>query len=134
MRRWLLTHRRGTKTQRMFDRWLAKLCWFAAVLVVLLSADTAAEPAPSHHLRMRDPSTLTVSNGKTYELPPGRFLSEPFFEKKDQELRRLQELETRLTAERDEYRRQATTWRPGWKTAGTAFLLGIAGAVFAFTR
>lgn len=58
--------------------------------------------------------------GKTI-LPPGYYLDQATWAKLDAEVVRLQEAETRLTAERDVYKEGA---RPAWIWAMGAFVLG----------
>ncbi len=109
-----------------------------AACVVLLSARAAADPAPSDYLRMRGPSVLTVpapsvcSNG--CDLPPGRWMAEPRFVAGELELKRLQDAETRLTAENQSFRKSAAEWSPGWKTITTTLIAGIAIGIYASTR
>jgi hypothetical protein len=106
-------------------------CGMAAALAVyLLATRAAADPAPSERLRMRDPSTLTLISGRVLELPPGRFIEEFEFMKWEIEIKRLQDAETRLTAERDSYKRSTESWSPGWKTLLGALTVGIAIGVF----
>ncbi len=105
-----------------------------ACAVTLLATRAAAEPAPSDRLRMREPATLTVASGKTYELPPGRWMAEHVFEEKEAELKAAQESTVRLTAERDSYKKSAEQWQPGWKFAVSALVAGIAIGVYASTR
>ncbi len=108
----------------------AKFVGLAAALAVhLLAVDAAAEPAPSDRLRMRAPSSLTLPSGRVLELPPGRYIAEPTFEKDEIELKRLQELEVRLTAENTSLRKSAEAWRPGWVIVVSAVLTGISIAV-----
>jgi hypothetical protein len=101
-----------------------------AVLVYLLAETASAEPAPSVRLRMRDDSTLTLKSGRVLELPPGRFIEETEFERMEAEHRRLQEAETRLTAERNSYKKSNDEWRLGWKSLVFAFALGSAYATY----
>lgn len=111
------------------------------VVAVLLLATRAAagdpvvtEPAPPGVLSMRHPTVLEVPSGKRLELPPGRFYPDPDFTKLDAEFRRLQDVETRLTAENGSLRSSASGWQPGWKTiltvAVTAFVGGISATHF----
>ena len=102
----------------------------AALLVTLLTGRAAAEPAPSNYLRMRDPSTLTLKSGRVLELPPGRFVEEKTFASHDDEVKRLQDAETRLTAENKSLRDTAATWQPGWKTLAITLATGLAIGVY----
>ena len=102
-------------------------CGLAAALVVyLLATRAAADPAPSIRLRMREDSTLTLKSGRVLDLPPGRYIEEIEFEKLEIEFKRLQDAETRLTAERDSYKKSTDQWRVGWKTLVFAFTAGAA--------
>lgn len=109
----------------------------AIVLLLVLSgaARVAAEPLPACtasdpcHLRMRDPSTLTTSDGNQYALPPGHFYDEGTNKALDDEMKRLQDQETRLTAENKSLTASMNTWTPGWFTVTLAILVGVgAGA------
>jgi hypothetical protein len=42
---------------------------------------------------------LTLKSGRVLELPPGRFIEETEFEKQEIEFKRLQDAETRYSAE-----------------------------------
>jgi hypothetical protein len=75
---------------------------------MLWSAVSRAEP-----IRLLSPSVVVTDGGSRLELPPGVFLPEADYEKLDVELRRLQDAETRLTAERDSYKSSGgISW--GW--------------------
>lgn len=80
---------------------------------------------------MREDTTLVKDNGERYRLPPGRFFDEGTFQELDQELTRLQNLDTRLQAENDSLRESLDAWRPGWLTVVASVLvggaLGVAG-------
>lgn len=105
----------------------------------MLTVTTAdADPSPAVpactsdapcHLRMRDPSTLITYKGDTFTLPPGRFLDENTYSALDTEWKRLQDQETRLTAENKSFRKTMDTWQPGWITLTIATLSGIATGV-----
>lgn len=107
-----------------------KMGMAAALVVYLLATRAAAEPAPSQHMRMRDPSSLTVKSGRTFELPPGRFIEEELFQKSEAERMKMADAVTRLTAENRSYKTSSKEWRPGWKSLCTAFALGMAYAVY----
>lgn len=106
-------------------------CGIAAALVVyLLAARAAAEPAPGVRLRMREDSTLTLKSGRVFELPPGRYIEEIEFERLEIEHKRLQDAETRLTAERDSYRKSTDQWQVGWKSLVFALTTGVALGIY----
>lgn len=102
----------------------------AALIVHLLAIKAAADPAPSNYLRMRDPSSLTLKSGRVLDLPPGRFVEESAFAANEAEEKRLQEAETRLTAENKSLRETAATWQPGWKTLALTLATGLALGVY----
>lgn len=102
----------------------------AALAVYLLAVRAAAEPAPGVRLRMRDDSTLTLKSGRVLELPPGRFIEETEFERLEIEFKRLQDAETRLTAERDSLEKSTDSWRPGWVTLTLTLATGLAIGVY----
>jgi hypothetical protein len=79
---------------------------------------------------MWDPSTLTLKSGRVLDLPPGRFIEELEFEKTEIEFKRLQDTETRLTAENHEFRKITESWQPGWRTLAVTLLGGIAIGVY----
>lgn len=102
----------------------------AALAVYLLATRAAADPAPSVRLRMRDDSTLTLKSGRVLELPPGRFIEEVEFMRMEIEFKRLQDAETRLTAERDSLQKTTEGWRPGWVTLSLTLATGLAVGVY----
>lgn len=97
------------------------------VLVVALCAVIMPCVARGEPIRLLSPSVVVTEGGSRIELPPGVFLAEPEYELLDAEVRRLQDAEVRLTAERDSYRDTANTG-PGWKGWATAFAAGFAAA------
>ena len=121
----------------------------AALGVLLLSSGAAAEPPTpepcaegssvcplprAHVVLTRHPGLLGL--GSTidgvelthYSLPLGtHILAPPAWSKLDAEMRRLQDAETRLTAENQSLRTQAGSgWRPGWKLLATTLVIGTA--------
>lgn len=104
--------------------------------MVLAASRVAAEPTnpctPSEpcHLRMREDTTLTKDNGEQYRLPPGHYYDDPTWEMLDDELKRLQNQETRLTAENESLKKSfEETWKPGWATIFAALLVGAGGGI-----
>jgi hypothetical protein len=71
-----------------------------------------------------------TDGGNDLRLPPGYYLDEPNWNKLDLEVRRLQDQETRLTAENHSLRTSLGGWQPGWKTLSGALLLGIAAGFY----
>lgn len=99
--------------------------------VVVTPADEAP-PAPvvignAGYLRLRSSARVMTDGGADLRLPPGYYLDEPNWNKLDAEVRRLQDAETRLTAENQSFRASLGTWQPGWKTLLGAVILGGAG-------
>jgi hypothetical protein len=78
-------------------------------VVALLLVTSSAYAEPVH---IRSASTVTTRGGSTLQLPPGYFLDEDLWKKLDNEVKRLQDAETRLTAENKELKRTANgaTW------------------------
>lgn len=98
--------------------------WLVALIIVLWSVLARGEP-----IRLLTPSVVVTEGGSRVELPPGVFLPEPEWQRLDVEVRRLQDTETRLTAERDSYRESASGG-PGWMGWITAFSAGVAAGYF----
>lgn len=100
-------------------------------LAVALSTRSAADDFALHIIA---PSKLETAKGTKLELPPGYFLDEPTWKRLDDELKRLQEAETRLRAENESFRKSAQEWQPGWKTLLGATLSGIAIGAYAYSK
>lgn len=97
------------------------------------AADPAPTPAPATpgvFLHIASSSHLVTSGGTSLDLPPGYFYDEQKWGAMDVEYRRLQDAETRLTAQNKSYEASASSWQPGWKTLGAAFLTGLAAGVY----
>jgi hypothetical protein len=106
----------------------------AGSIVLLLSISAAADtplPNQTDTLHFKSPSRIVTDGGTDLRLPPGYFLPEPVWKTIDLEFRRLQEQETRLTAENQSMRKSLDEG-PGWGTvaliAGT-LLVGVTGTV-----
>jgi hypothetical protein len=99
----------------------------AALGIALLSPGAAAADVPDRNL---SPMHCLTDGGTVLELEPGVHVPEVSWEKLDAEIRRLQEAETRLTAERDSYRKSASgrTWTLRGIVAG-AFAAGIVAGI-----
>jgi len=102
----------------------------AAVVVLTLcaasaaAADPAAAPAGAIHVLT---SAHLVSDGGTdLRLPPSYILDEPTWTRLDAEVRRLQDVETRLTAENTTLRASVGGWHPGWKLITSTLAVGLA--------
>lgn len=96
-----------------------------ALIVTLLSSRAAAEPEPP--IRLTVPTTVSDGAGHELGLPPGYFLTEDTWGTLDTELRRLQEHETRLSAENESLRASTAPPRWWWVAVGVA-----AGAAVGF--
>lgn len=94
-------------------------------LFLALSARAVAEP-----LHLKTPSNVITDGGTSLRLPPGYFLEEPSWERLDLEVRRLQDRETRLSAENASLRASASGWTPGWKTLGSAVITAFVAGYF----
>lgn len=93
--------------------------------VVALYAIVGTCQARGEPIRLLTPSTVVTDGGSELRLEPGVFLPEPDFQKLDDELRRLQVQETRLTAENQSLKESMT---PSWYFYVGAFVAGAATA------
>lgn len=117
----------------------------AFALVTLVAARAAAEPpplppptvaplAPGESLRVEGPSTLVTDLGGVIRLPPVLVIGREAEKKLDAELRRLQTIETRLSAENASLRDSAGWGWGSWLAVGTALAAGAAGGYWLSTR
>lgn len=120
----------------------------AVAIIALLSATAAADPAPplggiadpappppggladpgpdlSRPVRLLSGSTVRTDGGSVLHLPPGRFLREDLWQTLDAETRRLQDVETRLTATNADLRATLGGWQPGWWALLGAAVAGV---------
>lgn len=91
-------------------------------LALLLMSGRAAADEVKH---FTSPIHVTTPSGKTLDLPPGYYLPESTWNRLDAEMRRLQDQETRLTAENKSLRHSVEDM-PGWKWIAGALVIGIA--------
>lgn len=86
----------------------------ALALVALMGRDAGADenPCPDPGCRLKSPSTLTTDGGSVLRLPPGYFLDDTTFQRRDAELKAAQDQVVRLKAENDSFRKNAGTWAP----------------------
>jgi hypothetical protein len=100
-----------------------------AVLGLCVAVPTAAadDDAPIH---LTAGATCRTPAGVDLDLPPGYYLSEPKWDALDLEVRRLQDTETRLSAENLSLRASANAWRPGWRSIATALAVGLGAGVY----
>jgi hypothetical protein len=93
-----------------------------ACAVTLLPSHAIAEPEVLHIVKG---AQCTTDGGTDLRLEPGYYLPEPTWVAVDVEMKRLQDVETRLTAENTYMREQG----PGWGTLGIvagALVVGMA--------
>lgn len=110
---------------------------FIIVLALVLLAPRAAagegNPCPDPGCRIKSPSTLTTERGSVLKLPPGYFLDEPTFDRRDAELRDAQDRVTRLLAENDSFRKDAAkfSWAP--VLGGAITVVGLVSGVLIYS-
>lgn len=88
------------------------------------SAQTITLAAPLD-LHMRTASHVVTDGGADVRLPPGWFLDEASYAALDTETKRLQDAETRLTAENGSLKQSLSGWQPGWYTMASVLLGGL---------
>lgn len=102
------------------------------VMALLAARDAYGDnPCPDPGCHIKSESTLTTQKGSVLALPPGYFLDEGTFAKRDEELKLAQTLNTRLKAENESLRKSAKDSTSPWvpiiggivTTAGSLFLL-----------
>jgi hypothetical protein len=81
-------------------------------------------------LHLRSGSHVVTDGGTDLRLPPGYYLDDPTWIRLDGEFRRLQDQETRLTAQNEALRKSTSGWQPGWKTLTATLIVGLAGGVY----
>jgi hypothetical protein len=86
------------------------------------------QPMPTPHLRLSTgEGTLIGPNGKLFTLPQGsHIITGDVWHDLDSEMLRLQESETRLSAENKRLRQSVESWSPGWKSLAVAVGSGLA--------
>jgi hypothetical protein len=102
-----------------------------AAIVLLGTARATAEPINIH---IETPSTVHTDGGTDLRLPPGYFLDEGTHQKLDTEMRRLQDTETRLSAENTSLRSTLKGWQPGWIVLVVAAAGGVALGFYAGSK
>lgn len=107
-----------------------KVAVAAALCALLLTSRAVADPPPAEPpapCEEADRCALRLTKGAQTPgglvLPPGYYLTPETWQRLDDELRRLQEAETRLAAEREVLVKKA---RPTWWWAAGALAAGIA--------
>ncbi len=104
------------------------------LLAGVAAADTAVDTAQIATLHMRSPSHVVTSGGSQLDLPAGYFLPESTYDKLNTEVLRLQDVETRLTAENKTLRADVATWQPGFYVLATTFVVGLATGVYFYYK
>jgi hypothetical protein len=94
----------------------------AAVALAAMSRVAVADPPTNVHIVTA--SKLHSTGGADLQLPPGYFLDERTYTHLDDELRRLQVQEARLTAENGSLAKTVSSWQPGWVTVALAVATG----------
>lgn len=97
------------------------------IATVVFGTLIAREARGDEIWRVKSPSTLKTEKGSEITLPPGYFLDEEAWQERDLEMRRLQEIETRLKAENKSLRESADF--PPWGYV----LVGVVGVALGAT-
>lgn len=115
----------------------------ALALVVVLTVpsitsgdDGVVLPMPTPQLRLTTgDGILQAPSGLRYRIPLGSHIMNPdAWSEHDLEMRRLQELEVRLSAENKSMRATAKEWQPGWKVLLGAAVVGLSGGFYLHSR
>ena len=93
------------------------------------AAAVAADPAPGAPIHVQTESQIVTYGGSRLTLPPGYFMDEPAWAKLDGEVRRLQDAETRLTAENKSLRSSARAFSCDVKCVALLVVVGVATGV-----
>ena len=117
------------------------ICLIIALAVLLAGPRALADDAPELETAP-DPAVLVneaelhiPATGRTYKLVPGTWLlAPPSWTKLETELKRLQDAETRLSAENKSMRETSSGWRPGWKLLLGAFAVGATSGAYAYYK
>ena len=85
-------------------------------------------PPSTTYLHLLNGGHVTTPGGADLTLPPGYYIDDASWGRIDGELHRLQDAETRLTAENGSLRSslEAGAWTPPWWTIASAVVLGAA--------
>lgn len=78
------------------------------------SQSALIEPDVTRPVQLLSPSVVETDGGSHLRVPPGWFLADEVWQRLDAETRRLQDAETRLTAENRSFRASSATWGPSW--------------------
>lgn len=99
----------------------------AAAVLLIITGRAAADPPVIIHLK--SDADCVSTKGSHFQLPPGYELDEPTWATKDAEMRRLQDAETRLSAENTSLKASASdsvSWKLVVTVASVAFAAGYA--------
>lgn len=102
----------------------------AAVLVGLLVALEPHATADDEIVHLKSGIAGTTPKGVELTLPPGYFIPDEVFGKLDVEMKRLQDVETRLKAENASFRASAKDWQPAWWALGAALVTGFSAGIY----
>lgn len=110
-------------------------------IILLWSADargdatsampTAAETMPSENVRLSSGAGMLEVGTRRFTVPQfSRVIAPPAWDKLDAELRRLQDVETRLKAENLHMKQATRGWQPGYKTLLLAATSALATGIY----
>ncbi len=105
--------------------------FLVALAITLFATRAAAEPERPIHLTVR--TKVSDESGNELRLPPGYFLTEETWARLDAETKRLQDQETRLTAE-NQVLREGGGGMPSWWWVAAGIAAGAAGGYFVGNR
>ncbi len=108
-----------------------RMC-LAVSIVVALASRAAADPAPENPCPdpgcyVKKGAVLVLPSGNALVVPPGYYLDEPTWSRRDAELKLAQDLNTRLKAENESFRKSADEirWKAPVVAAGLGFIAGV---------
>lgn len=113
-------------------RWWRDLHWWNFVVNVVVSVFVVLWlllwlPGSAHcePVHVHSASHVVTDGGSKLDLPPGYFYDEALHAALDVEVKRLQDVETRLTAENESLRKTLSTWQPPTYLLVTTFVIGL---------
>lgn len=101
----------------------------ALAMVIAVSLDARAL-ADDEIVHLKSGIAGTTPKGVELTLPPGYFIPDEVFGKLDVEMKRLQDVETRLKAENASFRASAKDWQPAWWALGAALVTGFSAGIY----
>jgi len=97
--------------------------------LICLTSSAVADPLPSIPAKLPNGGNLTTPGGANLDLPPGWYIVPgDLWKDLDLEMRRLQESETRLSAENKSLKASASE-RTGWYWIASAVVVGFGGGI-----